>query len=133
MGYYTRYTLEVIATGNSLPARVQKLKFLNDFENDEVMTEYGPMSEVMIRTGNVLSTEESMKWYDSRKDIERISKDYPHVTFILSGEGRENEVDLWKFYARNGKTEAVEARIVFDEPEWVKNQSSEEINLEKVN
>ena len=58
--------------------------------------------------------EESVKWYDHRKDMIRVSKDYPDILFTLSGEGEEPE-DLWKEYYLNGQYQEAKAVITFED------------------
>ena len=57
------------------------------------------------------------KWYNCKEDILEFSKKHPNVLFLLEGEGEEAR-DIWKFYAKNGKTyyqKAVEVKIVFEQ------------------
>ena len=58
---------------------------------------------------------DSLKWYDHDKDMIEVSKQFPDITFILDGEGEDND-DIWKAYYKNGEMEVIQARIVFDEP-----------------
>ena len=58
---------------------------------------------------------DSLKWYDHDDDMIEVSKQFPDITFILYGEGEDND-DIWKAYYRNGEMEVVTARIIFDEP-----------------
>ncbi len=54
------------------------------------------------------------KWYDWKDDMLKLTKVYPDVLFVLTGEGEEAG-DLWKAYFKNGKVQHAKATIVYDE------------------
>ena len=54
------------------------------------------------------------KWYDWKKDMIRLSEQFPSSLFILEGEGEEAE-DIWKAYFKGGKCQIEKAKIKFDE------------------
>ena len=54
------------------------------------------------------------KWYDSREDIEKVSKAFPGVVIEMDVEG-EDRYDNWSMRALNGKTETVQV-IPFTPP-----------------
>lgn len=100
MGYYTSYQLELITDGYE-PSIIGDLRREN--ENAEyALSEDGSYGE-------------SCKWYDYEIEMTEFSKKYPDTIFILTGEGEESG-DLWKCYFRDGKSQHIKARIVFDEP-----------------
>jgi hypothetical protein len=57
--------------------------------------------------------EASCKWYEHADDMIKISKKYPDVLFILSGEGEESG-DIWKEYFYKGKVQIANAIVTFD-------------------
>lgn len=93
MGYYTWYLCH-----NELTEEQKK--------SLEGITRYDLNS--MISEGS------EVKWYDHENDIMKLSKNYPDVVFFWSGTGEESD-DQWRFYAKNGKTCKIKARIEFDE------------------
>ena len=93
MGYYTRYKLEVLSGDvdeNELAVLFEKI---TDYPYDML--------------------EDDMKWYDHKKHMVTISREYPNAIFELSGEGEEAG-DLWKQYFKNGEMQVAEAKITFD-------------------
>ena len=91
MGYYTHYTLET------------------DHEHDMEKFE-AAIREVSGYGCNMF--EESIKWYDHEKDMLAVSKQFPDVTFFLTGTGEES-TDLWAQWFKNGevKTWALEVNM----------------------
>jgi hypothetical protein len=59
-------------------------------------------------------TAEECKWYSCVEDVLKLSKEHPDILFLLEGEGEEAG-DIWKFYAKNGRSCFQEAKIIFDE------------------
>jgi hypothetical protein len=90
MGYYTNHTVT-----------------WDDPNLYEIETSYGPMRE-----GH---TTDSIKWYDCTNEMTEISKKFPGVLFEVEGHGEESE-DIWKAYFKDGKSQYVKAKIVFEEP-----------------
>lgn len=101
MGYYTRY--EVEALNNSLELDMALMGHDTDLEH--LIGNY--------TNGYENPFDDRCKWYDHMMDMERFSKDFPNVTFKLSGEGEEMP-DLWVAYFRNGKSYKEKAKITFD-------------------
>lgn len=56
----------------------------------------------------------NMKWYTCEEDMKELSKDFPGVLFIVSVKGEECG-DLWKLYAKEGKTQRCNVKIIYDE------------------
>jgi hypothetical protein len=52
------------------------------------------------------------KWYKHEDDMNTLSMMYPNHSFVLDGVGEEYP-DVWKLYAKNGRTKKVEAIISF--------------------
>jgi hypothetical protein len=62
---------------------------------------------------------ESMKWYDYDNDMKELSREYPNVMLVLSGEGEEPG-DLWRAWYMNGDSVEVQAVITYPEPDFTK-------------
>jgi len=97
MGYYTRYSLEVVKGNTDLIAELVEENENAAFAIDE----YG-------------DSEESCKWYEHDKEMRAFSSKHPSTLFKLSGEGEESG-DIWHTYYQNGKAQRCEAKIVFDD------------------
>jgi hypothetical protein len=48
------------------------------------------------------SNQSHVKWYEHDDDMLKLSKEFPEVTFILSGEGEESD-DMWESKYKDGK------------------------------
>jgi len=60
--------------------------------------------------------QDNVKWYDHDDDMLEMSRHFPDVTFILTGEGEET--DYWKTKYKDGKMASVSGSIVYpDFPE----------------
>lgn len=104
MGYYTYYSMRV--EGENLQS------FMSDFEAGAVEAEYGTLDDMFDPSGYA---HDSMKWYDRREDMTRISIRYPNTLFIIAGAGEDSD-DKWKEYYRNGQMEHVYAEITYPGP-----------------
>lgn len=96
MGYYTQYSLD-------WEPNKPEVEVYLDANRD---TYYGIDSH-----GN---PRDECKWYGHEKDMKALSKYFPDITFILSGEG-EDQGDVWKKRFRNGEMEVRKARVVLDD------------------
>ena len=85
MGYYTQYAL----TCEPLSSEIL-YQFWEENENAQMCID---------KDG---TTFDDCKWYDHEDDILKFSKKYPDTLFVLTGIGEE-KVDIWIFYAKNGK------------------------------
>ena len=108
MGYETKYKLQTV--GTVLP------------ESDPLVTVLGEKprklpsfkDEIESRHGfGVL--ESPCKWYEHEEEMKALSKEHPHVLFILDGEGEESG-DIWRKYFRAGKMFRADAVISFPAP-----------------
>lgn len=110
MGYYTRFRLSVLPA-KSIDIQDQVNKFYEDVEADRVVG----MEEYILP--NILDSNDTMKWYEHQEDMIRVSELYPQLIFLLEGEGREDEVDVWRCYYKNGKYIHQDAMLTFEEPD----------------
>lgn len=62
---------------------------------------------------NLLNSYE-LKWYGHENDMRDLSKKFPTILMILSGEG-EDSGDIWRKYFLNGKMQRASAKITFED------------------
>lgn len=98
MGYYTRFKLTV--TGETDIDVIEKFRDENDYA-EYALDEFG-------------DSREECKWYDCKEDVLAFSKKHPDILFLLEGEGEEAG-DVWRLYARNGKSCYQKAKMVFEQ------------------
>lgn len=107
MGYYTYFTLEAYEDG----------RLVSPEKEAAITTALEEIFESGL--GEVSSWHsyfyDSMKWYEHDIDMLSLSKKFPEVLFILSGEGEERD-DNWITYYKNDEIETCHGRIVFEEP-----------------
>jgi hypothetical protein len=95
MGYYTRYSLEIMPEPS------------NELLEEQV---YGiSIMDLMYDDSN------SMKWYSHEKDMTELSTAYPGYTFILDGDG-EDAGDVWRSFYKNGKH--YDWKLKFERPDF---------------
>lgn len=99
MGYYTRYEIEAMNDSMELDMALMS----RDMDLEHLIASY---------TGYENPFDDTCKWYDHMIDMGQFSKDFPNVTFKLSGEGEEM-TDLWVAYFRNGKSYKEKAVITY--------------------
>lgn len=100
MGYTTYFNLEMENYTDEQRLAIAELVEENDFPMDWY-------------NGNDYWDGEG-KWYEHQEDMINLSKQFPEVLFILSGEGEDRE-DNWREYYRNGKVAISWGRIVYDD------------------
>ena len=101
MGYYTSFTLNVDANGESVPGILQALEELEVFD-----TLYDNSKTVTCYTYT--------KWYSSTDDLLQISIRFPAAMFTLEGDGEESD-DFWMAYIQNGAIQECPGRIIYDD------------------
>jgi len=104
MGYRTLYMLSVIGT--------------QEVEDEVVQHDLFPADWINTDT---LNSEEAVSWDQHTIDMIALSRAFPTVLLILSGEGDDSE-DLWVMYFMNGMVQLACAKISYDEfdPEKLK-------------
>lgn len=106
MGYLTKYKIEII-DGD-----------LEDFERQLIEKKYCTLEQLISReisnSPNANFFNESTKWYDSIKKMEKFSEKHPRATFLLYGDG-EDQGDTWKAYFRNGNSVKLVPELVWPE------------------
>lgn len=131
MSYYTRFDLEIRnAAGQMMRCKHEKpegAKFCPECGQDtgkfpvEMLIEEWLQREADNDNQDaehlleVMNNEDDpwSHWEDPATElIGKMSKVFPDVLFILSGEGERNE-DMWKRYIQDGKVQEIEAEITF--------------------
>jgi len=111
MGYYTKFDLEISGTGErwvtGVDAKGEKIKVNIGIDKDEVTRELVDLSGY-----DSLFDDDTHKWYEYDENMLEISRRYPDLLFILSGEGEESG-DLWRNYYKNGKCQRELAKIEY--------------------
>lgn len=92
MGYYTKFTLEIL-------------------EGNDYKTDYEKGIAEVADYGYCFDSE--IKWYNHEADMLTYSELHPNVVFALNGEGEESE-DMWVKYFKNGKMAVSKAIITFE-------------------
>lgn len=110
MGYYTRYRLSVLPFKSEEESE-QIHNFYDDVESNRIYN----FDSMILQ--DVLDSSDTLKWYDHDEDMLKLSKLYPLITFLLQGEGREDQVDVWRCYYKNGKSVHQDAELRFDDPD----------------
>lgn len=113
MGHYTRYRLTVLPA-KSVNALGQLHRFYDDVESDKI----SGVDEYSIQA--TLDSSDTIKWYSYDEDMLKVSRFYPQLTFLLEGESKEDEVDVWRCYYKNGKSLHQNAILSFEEPDLSK-------------
>ncbi len=98
MGYYTYFKLTV--TGET------DIDVIGKFRDENRGAYYA-----LGQSGN---NERKWMWATHKEDVLEFSRKHPDILFLLEGEGEESG-DVWKFYARNGRSYYQKAKIIFDE------------------
>lgn len=106
MGYYTNYKIKISGADNAN----QMAKIADEL----TLQEYD-----ISGNGTTLTIEFDDKWYSWIEDFERVSKNYPRVLFEVNGKGEDAE-DNWRARIRDGVSEIIQAKIIFDEFKTVK-------------
>ena len=116
MGYYTAHTMRAEGAVNEDVARqINKALEEKEIIGYALDTGYYYDKEQFISW----DCADSAKWYSHEEDMLDISRQFPDVTFLLSGEG-ENQGDMWDEYFHNGTAELCTAEIVFKKPTTIK-------------
>jgi hypothetical protein len=101
MGYFTNFNLKIHEGERRIQEILTELSEEGEFDYLEYAFDYDG------------DTNDRCKWYEHEADMREISKRYPDVTFVLSGEGEETG-DLWKKYFRDGKMHACAVFITYE-------------------
>lgn len=99
MGYYTIYSLNIIKDPNN-----EIEAFKNELSNYFTDTEVDYLFDGYLEA----------KWYDWSTNLEGISKKFPNMLFLLSGDGEE-PLDIWNCYFCNGNSHYREIQTHWEE------------------
>ena len=96
MGYYTNYQLETNAPG------------IEEEIARDIANRSGYEGDIFRHAFC------EVKWYEHERDMLHVSKRFPNVVFILSGEGEENN-DVWKKRFLNGEVWEIRPEVSWPE------------------
>ena len=111
MGYYTKFELNAVdvETGSPITMMEENVIAARLWQLVGGSDKYAPkLIEICLN--------ERMKWYDHEADMTTLSKEFPHILFVLDGVGEEFP-DAWRKWFYNGKVEASYAEVVYPRPE----------------
>lgn len=118
MGYYTYHSMEV---ENASADDIQKIV--------EFMTGLGIIGYALDTD---FSSTDCVKWYDEPEQMVEVSLAFPHVHFIVHGEG-EDQGDIWDHHYLNGMSQELHAEIVmpeFDPEGWHESQHAKDVRVQ---
>ena len=107
MGYYTYYTLHIKEASR---ADVENIWV---YANDEC-PDFPHIFGKEVPKSNMIDSESPYQWSGFLDDMVKISEAFPHVLFVLHGEGDSPE-DLWNAYFQIGKYQMCRAEIIYPE------------------
>ena len=109
MGYYTNYELTIQGTGErwvtGVDAQLNKVRVNIGVDHDEVKKE-------LVEIVGYNPFEDSCKWYDNDVNMREISRRYPDLLFVLTGQGEEPN-DMWRCYHKAGKRQREQAKVEY--------------------
>lgn len=100
MGYYTYYNLDIEDATDEEASALNQI-----FEKNDLPFDYYNGDRYWCGEGT---------WYDHHENMLSASIQYPHILFILTGEGEERN-DNWRKYYRNGKSAVSWGHIIYDQ------------------
>jgi hypothetical protein len=106
MGYYTKYNIKISGADNAN----QLVKIAQELE----LSGYDTFSD-----GTALTTSFEDKWYGWEDAFKLTSKSYPRVLFEVDGKGEDSD-DQWRARFRDGVSEIIYAKIIFDDFKKIK-------------
>ena len=107
MGYYTYFSLRIDGAYRS------DVKKIWDYAREKCSCFIYVFGDE-IPESCAVDAEEPNTWYYFLDDMVKISESFPHVLFVLHGEGDSPE-DLWNAYFQNGKYQMCRAEIIYPE------------------
>lgn len=117
MGYYTYHRMDV---ENASEEDIQRIV--------KYMDELGIIGYAL---DDNLECNECVKWYDEPKQMVEVSLAFPHVHFIVHGEGEERG-DIWDHHYLNGMSQELHAEIImpeFSPKGWYESAYAQEIRM----
>lgn len=113
MGYYTRYSLEGYNGNQSLTIEEQRKVMEKLSEISGYFTPYSDDEPYDYDFSEV--EDDSIKWYEHRSDMEKLSVFFHDYVFVLCGSGEDN-CDIWVEYFKNGVSEHCDVEITMPAP-----------------
>lgn len=108
MGYYTYHELKVLNADKFSDAELSKASSrLHEIVMEEPLTKSDP--------GFDWVSYDSMKWYESDSDMKTLSREYPEMLFLLTGDGEESD-DFWRAFYKDGMGCEQQVHMCYDPP-----------------
>ncbi len=109
MGYYTAFRLSAknVRSLSEYTALCEAVKSFGVFDLD---LELGPKTGLIT-----FYASDTHKWYDFEEDMQKVSQEFPHMTFMLEGDGEDYD-DFWIEYFQNGNHELCVGSITYPDP-----------------
>lgn len=117
MGYRTYHSMSI--ENATEEDRKQILKFMDD------------LGIIGYALDENFDTEFACAWYDEPEQMEKVSLAFPHVHFIVHGEGDMND-DIWDHHYLNGMHQELYAQIVMpelDQDKWVESEAVKDYRI----
>ena len=107
MGYYTSFQLSVknVRSAGEYRALYEALEPFGVFDLE-------PEPQYGLAT---FYSSDTYKWYDFEEDMEKISQAFPHMTFMLEGNGEDYD-DYWIEYFQDGNHELCVGSFTYPDP-----------------
>ena len=116
MGYMTKFEIHAYNAATREPIYGAE-EYDMTYELEQIA--YGEQSRECFEMFGPVSfeswTEQEMKWYSHEEDMVALSKNHPHVMFMVEGVGEEFP-DAWRMWVHNGTMEKVYAEVVYPKP-----------------
>lgn len=116
MGYYTSFRLSAknVRSISEYTALCEALRPFGVFDLDLGLEGLGLKLEP--QPGLIIFySSDTHKWYNFEEDMQKVSQEFPHMTFMLEGDGDDYD-DFWIEYFQNGNHELCVGSIVYPDP-----------------
>lgn len=117
MGYYTAFRLSVknVRSLSEYTALREAVKPFGVFDLD-LELEPGLELKLKPQPGLVIFySSDTYKWYHFEKDMDKLSQEFPHMTFMLEGDGEDYD-DYWIEYFQDGNHELCVGSFTYPDP-----------------
>lgn len=117
MGYYTYFSIEA--------------RDASDADMPKIVDSLRRKGVIGYAVDENLDGLDAVKWYEEERDMTEVSIEFPHVYFIVNGEGEDRE-DIWEHHYRNGMFQELYASLVFPELDpdgWRESEYAQSIRI----
>lgn len=117
MGYYTQFSLHAQHKDGSDITPNEAAAIYEEIRSVTGISWYFSQPIETVEDINQFLGYERLKWYDCSADMTKISKKFPDIIFLITGNGEEDG-DIWRHYFTNGNNYWFKARISFDDAKY---------------